>query len=112
VTDIENKLTTESKDFKKLLTITPPDWKEVKSKLKTGEAAIEIIRFQWRDKVYYSDTSYYAAYIIKADSEYPEVIYFNDNPNDLENKFYKQYKNSIRLKVADNDSYNHFWKPI
>jgi CHAT domain-containing protein len=112
VTDIENKLTTESKDFKKLLTITPPDWKEVKSKLIAGEAAIEIIRFQWRDQVYYSDTAYYAAYIIKADSEFPEVIYINDNPNDLENKFYKQYKNSIRLKVADNDSYNHFWKPI
>ncbi|HUM96609.1 MAG TPA: CHAT domain-containing protein [Chitinophagaceae bacterium] len=112
VSDMENKLTTESKDFKKLLTIIPPDWKEVKSKLKADEAAIEITRFQWRDQVYYSDTSYYAAFLITANSEYPEVIYFNDKPKDLEDKFYKQYKNSIRLKVTDNDSYNHFWKPI
>ena len=112
VNDLENKLTTDAKDFKKLLSITPPQWKEVQARLKPGEAAVEITRFQWRDQIYYSDTSYYAAYIITADSKYPDVIYFDDKPTDLENKYYNLYKKSIRLQVADNESYNHYWKPI
>lgn len=112
VTDLENRLTTDAKDFKKLLSITPPQWKDIQARLKPGEAAVEITRFQWRDQIYYSDTSYYAAYIITADSKYPDVIYFDDKPADLENKYYNIYKKSIRLQVADNESYNHYWKPI
>jgi len=61
VTKLENELAIKAKDFKKYLTIIPPDWKEVRDQLKEGEAAIEMIRFQWRDKVYYSDTAYYAS---------------------------------------------------
>ena len=64
VNNLENELTIKAKDFKKYLKITPPDWKSVRDHLKEGEAAIEMIKFQWRDQVYYSDTSYYAAYII------------------------------------------------
>lgn len=112
VSSMENELTAKATDFKKLLQITPVNWKEVKSKLKEGEAAIEITRFQWRDQVYHSDTSYYAAYIIKAESNYPEVVYLPDLPSDLEDKYYKQYKNSIRYKTDDKESYNHYWKPI
>src|SRR6185436_6828949 len=31
---------------------------------------------------------------------------------DLDNKYFKQYKNNIRLRTDDQDSYDHFWKPI
>ncbi len=112
VNHLENELTDRSKDFKKYLKIIPPDWKEVRAQLKEGEAAIEMIRFQWRDQVYYSDTSYYAAYIITNKSDYPEVVYFPEQAADLDNKFYKLYKNNIRLKIDDKESYDHFWKPI
>ena len=112
VNTLENELTIKAKDFKKYLKITPPDWKTVRDNLKEGEAAIEMIKFQWRDQVYYSDTSYYAAYIITKNSSYPEVVYLPDAPADLENKYYKGYKSSIKLKLDDKVSYNHFWKPI
>lgn len=112
VNTLENELTVKAKDFKKYLKIIPPDWKTVRDQLKEGEAAIEMIKFQWKDQVYYSDTSYYAAYIIKKDSQYPEVVYLPDAPADLENKYYKGYKNSIKLKIDDKESYNRFWKPI
>ncbi len=112
VNQLENELTVKAKDFKKLLKLNPPDWKEVKEKLKEGEAAIEIVRFQWRDQVYYSDTAYYAAYIITKDSQYPEVVYLPDAAADMDNKFYKLYKNNIRLKLNDKESYNHYWKAI
>ncbi len=112
VASMENELASKAKDFKKLLKITPTDWKEVKAKLKEGEAAIEITRFQWKDQVYYSDTSYYAAYIITATSAYPEVVYLPGTPANMDDKFYKHYKNSIRFKTDDNESYDHYWKPI
>lgn len=112
VNHLENELTSKAKDFKKYLKLTPPDWKTVRDQLKEGEAAIEMIRFQWRDQVYYSDTNYYAAYIITKNSQYPEVVYLPDAAADLDNKYYKQYKNNIKLKTDDNESYNHFWKPI
>lgn len=112
VNTLENELTNKAKDFKKYLKLPVPDWKTVRDRLKDGEAAIEMIRFQWRDKVYYSDSSYYAAYIITKNSQYPDVVYLPDTPADLDNKYYKGYKNSIKLKVDDKESYNHFWKPI
>ncbi len=109
---MENELVLKSKDFKKYLTITPPGWKAVRDQLKEGEAAIEMIRFQWRDKVYYSDTAYYAAYIITSNSQYPEVIYLADAAKDLDDKYYKQYKNNIHLKLDDKHSYDRYWKAI
>ncbi len=112
VNTLENELTIKAKDFKKYLKLTPPDWKTVRDNLKEGEAAIEMIRFQWKDQVYYSDTSYYAAYIITKNSQYPEVTWLPDRPSDLENKYFKGYKNSIKLKLEDEESYNHFWKPV
>jgi CHAT domain-containing protein len=111
VNHLENELTTKAKDFKKYLKLTPPDWKTVRDQLKEGEAAIEMIRFHWKDQVYYSDTTYYAAYIITKNSQYPEVVYLSDAA-DLDNKYYKFYKNNIKLKSDDKESYNRFWKPI
>jgi len=112
VNQLENELTIKSRDFKKYLTLTPIDWKAVRDQLKEDEAAIEMIRFQWRDKVYYSDTVYYAAYIIKKNSLYPEVVYLADAATDLENKFYRSYKNNIKFKLEDKESYDHYWKLI
>ncbi|MCB0739881.1 MAG: CHAT domain-containing protein [Chitinophagaceae bacterium] len=112
VTALENSLTRKAVDFKKYLQIVPSDWTSVRDKLSAGEAAIEMIRFQWRDQVYYSDTAFYAAYIIKKNSTYPEVIYLPTPANDLENIYYATYKNNIRFKKEDHTSYNVYWKPI
>ena len=112
VNHLENELTSKAKDFKKYLKLTPPDWKTVRDHLKEGEAAIEMVRFEWKDQVYYSDTTYYAAYILTKNSQYPEIIYLPDAANDLDNKYFKLYKNNIKLKLDDKESYNRFWKPI
>lgn len=112
VTTLENELTTKSRDFKKYLALDPPNWKEVRDQLEPGEAAIEVSRFTWRDKVYYSDTSYYAAYIITKNSEYPEVIYLADDASLLDDRYYRQYKQYITLRTEDRLSYDRYWKPI
>lgn len=112
VTTMENELALRARDFKKYLKITAPDWKEVRDKLKPGEAAVEMIRFAWRDKVYYSDTAWYAAYIITPGMASPEVVYLPDAAADLDNRFYKTYKNNIKFKTTDRESYIHYWKPV
>ena len=112
VANMENELAVRSKDYKKLLRINPPDWKEVRDKLKDGEAAVEIVRFQWRDQLFYSDTAFYAAYIITKSSQHPEVVYLPDAAADLDDKYYKQYKNNIRFRQDDKTSYNHYWKNV
>jgi len=112
VNQLENELTTKAKDFKKYLKLSLPDWKTVRDQLKEGEAAIEMVRFQWRDQLYYSDTNYYAACIITKNSQHPEVVYLPDAAADLDNRYYKLYKNNIKLKLDDKESYNRFWKPI
>ncbi|MFN8290822.1 MAG: hypothetical protein U0U70_11230 [Chitinophagaceae bacterium] len=113
VTAIEKQsFIVKAKDYKKLLKINPPHWKEVQEKLKEGEAAVEMIRFQWRDQVYYGDTAWYAAYIITRNSSSPDVVYLPDAAKDLDDKYYKLYKNNIRYKIDDKESYNHYWRPI
>lgn len=112
VTNMENELASRSKDYKKLLQIHPPDWKTVQQQLKEGEAAVEIVRFQWRDQLYYSDTAFYAAYILTAKSSYPEVVYLPDPATFLDEQYYKTYKNNIRFRVDDRESYLHYWKAI
>jgi len=112
VNRLENELATRSKDFKKYLKISAPDWRSIKATLKDGEAAIEMVRFDWRDKTYYSDTAYYAAYIITQASTHPQVVYIPFAAKDLDNKYYRLYQNNIKYKLTDKDSYNHFWKPL
>jgi CHAT domain-containing protein len=77
-----------------------------------GEIAIEIIRFQWRDQVYYSDTAFYAAYIVRHDSKSPEVVYLPTLASELDERYYNFYRNSINLQRRDPNSYNEYWKPI
>lgn len=112
VENLENRLASEAKDFKSTLKLSSPDWKSVRSKLQEGEAAIEIARFHWKDQVFHSDTSYYAAYIVKHDSKFPEVVYLPSTADLLDTRFYRVYKNSIRLKIEDKTSYKQYWEPI
>ncbi|MEO7922634.1 MAG: CHAT domain-containing protein [Chitinophagaceae bacterium] len=112
VNQLENELTVKAKDFKKYLKIVPPDWKSVRDQLKEGEAAIEMIRFPWKDQLYYSDTVLYAAYIITRNSQYPDIVYLPATAADLENRHFKNYKNNIKSRTADAASYNNYWKPI
>ncbi|HSZ25211.1 MAG TPA: CHAT domain-containing protein [Cytophagaceae bacterium] len=112
VNHLENELALKAKGFQKYLKIEPPDWKTTRAQLKEGEAAIEMVRFQWRDQLYYSDTSFYAAYIITQKSTYPEVVYLPDVADILDNKYYKLYQNIIKFKLEDTILYKHYWQPI
>ncbi len=100
--------------FKETLQNKNVTFEQIQSKLKPGEVAIETIRinhplYYQSDKMRYADSVYYAFFIIKPEQKLkPEMIVLK-NGYDLENKFYKIYKNSIRFQQDDAQSYQHYW---
>jgi len=85
----------------------------VSKKLKTGESAVEIIRFK---RILAQDSLAYMAIILKPNlpdgkSVNPDLILLK-NGADLENKYLKYYKNKIKNKEVDEYSYNQYWKAI
>lgn len=96
------------------------DWKQVRSALKTGEAAIEILRLNTVDKKIrngysksggLSDSVVYAVLLLKPDLPEPQLFYL-PNGNRMEKKSLPFYRNSIYGQLEDTSSYNEFWLPI
>lgn len=87
-------------------------WENIKSVLKKNEVAVEMMKYRHFDHVF-TDSVIYMALIIKNDkkSDRPEVIVVR-NGRELENKYFKYYKNMIMYKMDDTYSYANFWKPI
>lgn len=87
-------------------------WQNVQKALKPNEIAIEMVRYRYFDHVF-TDSVVYAAIYIKHEKEQsePEVVLIK-NGHDLENKFFKFYRNSITFKVKDRYSYDNYWAPL
>ena len=119
VNDLEQALARRSTEFaKELEEYQWHKWQEVKQKLKPGEVAIEIIRFEWRHKGVANparretDTVRYAALIVTPQSRFPYPVFLR-NGNFMEGKAYTHYRlTNIKQKAKDNASYRHFWQPI
>ncbi len=117
--ELERNLSAQSERFNSIAKRSSYTWQEVRSKLKSDEAAIEIIRFnKFNSKLTsFTDTVFYAALIVKPTlTKNPELVLLS-NGKELETKFLKYYRNMIQQqKGADGNedrfSYNQFWKPI
>jgi CHAT domain-containing protein len=124
----EKDLSKRSEMFASLADRKKSTWEEIKTKLKPNEAAIEMIRVKKfgvmatvtdssdRKLPEYqlyglTDTIYYAALIVTANSTTPEMVLLK-NGNDLEKRFIKYYSNSIKGQLEDMQSFNQFWKPV
>ena len=90
-------------------------WQDVRDKLKPGEAAIEIVRFQDFDPENggsYSEEVYYAGLIVKHDTqEAPELVIMR-NGAEMENKYLANYRNAIKYQMNEVYSYRLFWRPL
>lgn len=86
-------------------------WEQVKSALAENEAALEMVRFRLFDHVF-TDSIMYALFYVKGDKKSePEMILLS-NGKDLESRYLKTYRNSIKYKIKDRFSHDEFWKPI
>ncbi len=90
-------------------------WQNVREKLKPGEAAIEIIRFkEFKPDLSgsFTENVYYAALIVRSDTEDNPDLVIIRNGNQMEDRYLANYRNAIRYKIEEDFSYSLFWKPI
>lgn len=135
INGLEKVLSQRSELFASLADRKQYTWKDVQAKLKQGEAAIEIIKVNKygvqkvvkdssavdKDSVYtypkyplygLTDTIYYAALIVTPQTKtHPELVLLT-NGNELENKYIKIYKNSMKFSVEEKVCYQQFWQKI
>ncbi|MEL7001906.1 MAG: CHAT domain-containing tetratricopeptide repeat protein [Bacteroidota bacterium] len=111
VNEIEKELSLKSKIFASGREEVNFGWKDVQQKLSKGEAAIEIVRLK-NFQTDRPDSVVYIGMIVKSDTrDYPELVVLG-NGNDLENKHFHYYKNSINLSKPDGLSYYQYWLRI
>jgi CHAT domain-containing protein/Flp pilus assembly protein TadD len=106
--ELSDKSEVFAKNFRKKESMT---WRDVKKNLLDNEVAIEIVRFRYFNKGF-SDSVFYAAVIISPQTKNnPEFVVLT-NGKELEEKWLKYYRNSIKFNLEDKYSYEKFWEPI
>ena len=86
-------------------------WEDVKGALGENEVAIEMVRFRVFDHTF-TDKVMYALLYVKGDKRSEPKMILLENGEELENRFLKTYRNSIKYKIEDKYSYEQFWFPI
>lgn len=100
----------------------PTKWQDVKSVLKPGEAAVEIIRLREFEKggegedidaasYGFSSKINYIAVILRYDSKEPKLVILNDG-NAMEKEYFNLYRNSIQYNLKSDHSYKYYWQQI
>ncbi|MCB0480177.1 MAG: CHAT domain-containing protein [Flavobacteriales bacterium] len=111
INSLEKELSSESEDFAEAFENEQYTWKDVKKSLKENEYAIEIIRYRHFVKEL-SDSVIYAALIVgQKTKKGPQLVVFPDG-NKMDQKYFKGYRNFIKLDVKDKYSYPQFWASI
>ena len=78
--------------------------------MKPDEALIEIIRLRNFDQVF-TDSCRYLGLVITKANPLPKIVLL-EKGNDLENKYSKTYRLSIKNKLNDEQSYLQYWAPF
>lgn len=87
-------------------------WKEIKGVLKSNEVAVEMVRFRHFNHTF-QDSVVYAAFYFKNERTYAEPgMLLLRNGKELEDKYFRYYRNCITFKVKDRFSYEKYWEPI
>lgn len=108
---IEKELSQKSELFSKDIDKIEYTWADVKMNLKPNEVAIEMVRYRYFDK-FLTDSVIYVMLILNNEKNGKPSFVVLDNGNDLETKYFNNYRNSIKYKVRDNYSYEQYWEKI
>ncbi len=110
VNRMEKRLSENSKEFANLVFTGKTKVSEIQKELKPDEALVELIRLRNFDHVF-TDNCRYLGLVITKNNPDPKLILI-ENGNDLEGKYSKTYKLSIKNKLADEGSYTQYWAPF
>lgn len=108
---LEKNISLKSEIFAQSADTRTVTWENVKSALGENEVAIEMVRFRVFDHVF-TDSVMYALLYVQGDKRSEPRMILLDNGEELESKYLKFYRNSIKYKVEDRYSYEQFWAPI
>jgi len=108
---IEKSLSQQSELFSEGIVQQDYGWEQIKETLQPNAVAIEMVRFKFFDH-YITDSVVYLMLILKNEKNSTPEFVVMENGNDMESKFFNNYRNAIKYRVEDLYSYNNFWKPI
>ncbi|MCV9388536.1 CHAT domain-containing protein [Reichenbachiella ulvae] len=80
---------------------------DVQQNLVEGEVALELLRVKKNTK---NDSIYYAGLVLKSQGV-PELVVITEG-EEMESKYFKQYKNMVVFKMDNQRSYSQYWKNI
>jgi CHAT domain-containing protein len=108
---IEKSLSQQSELFSQDIGAKTYTWEQIKNTLQPNEVAIEMVRFRYFDH-YITDSVVYIMLILKNEKRSKPEFVVMENGNDMESKYFNNYRNAIKYRVEDSYSYQNFWKPI
>lgn len=108
---IEKNLSLKSEVFAESAENRVINWENIKSALGENEVAIEMVRFRLFDHQFTDSVMYAMLYVDGDKRSEPKMILLEDG-EELEKRFLKTYRNSIKFKIRDKFSYEKFWAPI
>ena len=109
--DLERKLSQKSEIFKQKVDDKLHSIKEIDHALATNEAALEIIAFQDFDKKFTGNYVYVALVAGKHQHNHPKFALLGKG-KEFEEDELNFYKNMVRFRKEDKNSYNTFWAKI
>ncbi|KOY86070.1 hypothetical protein AD998_07850 [bacterium 336/3] len=107
---LEKQMSSASEVLAGVLEHKNPTWKDVQTKLKDNEVALEIVRFRYFDKSF-TDSTMYMVLKIGKNSMNPEAVLL-DNGNEMDKDMLNYYRNTIRFNKSNTNTYKTYWKPI
>lgn len=111
VEQLEKELSLKSEIFGQEMDSKRITWGDIQNSLGENEIAIEMVRFRHFDHVFSDSILYALLYVTAEEKSEPRMILLK-NGEELENKYLKYYRNTIKFKLKDNFSYQQFWEPI
>lgn len=111
IDDLDKDLSRRSKIFIEAKQIKIHRWKEVAAQLKSGDAAVEIIRYAYYDKGF-TDSVVYAALVLPYGEKNAPKFVPVPGGNALEDTYLKIYRNSVKFGLTDRFSYKRYWEAI
>ena len=107
---MEKRLSENSREFSQFFFTSKTKLPEVQRELKSDEALVEVIRLREFDQVL-SEKIKYAVLVITKDNKQAKLVLLN-NGADMEGKFAKTYRLSMKNKANDVQSYEHYWSMV
>ncbi|MEM8893458.1 MAG: tetratricopeptide repeat protein, partial [Bacteroidota bacterium] len=111
VNDLEKELSLKSEDFAGAFESRIVTWNQVQNALQPNEVAVEMVRFRHFNHTL-SDSIMYAVLYVNPDNKTKPQMVLLENGTDLERRNLKIYRNSIRYRVEDTQSYDAYWRKI